>query len=94
MKLIKIIPSPKAASKYMAVFLTDFGEKIVYFGAKGYEDFTTSGDEAKKAAYLKRHEPRENWNNPYTAGALARWILWNKPTIKASISDYKKRFKL
>jgi len=25
---------------------------------------------------------------------LARWILWNKPTIKESIKDYKKRFNL
>ena len=25
-------------------------------------------------------------------GALSRWILWNKPTLKASIADFKKRF--
>jgi len=25
---------------------------------------------------------------------LSRWILWNKPTLKASISDFKKRFDL
>ena len=25
-----------------------------------------------------------------SAGALSRWILWNKPTLKASIDDYKK----
>lgn len=95
MKLISIKPSPKADKKMMAIFLTDFGEKIVHFGAKGYEDFTTTGsDEAKKAAYIKRHEVREDHTNPYTAGALSRWILWNKPTIKASITDYKKRFSL
>jgi hypothetical protein len=29
-----------------------------------------------------------------SAGALSRWILWNKPTLAASIKDYKKRFGL
>jgi hypothetical protein len=27
-----------------------------------------------------------------TAGTLALYILWNKPTIKESIKDYKKKF--
>ena len=29
-----------------------------------------------------------------TAGSLSRYILWNKPTLKGSISDYRKRFNL
>jgi len=29
-----------------------------------------------------------------SAGALSRWILWNKPTIEASKADFKKRFNL
>jgi hypothetical protein len=36
----------------------------------------------------------ENWNKPDTRGALARWVLWNKPTLKESIDDFKKRFNL
>jgi hypothetical protein len=94
MKLISIKPSTTANKKMTAIFLSDAGTRIVHFGQKGAQDFTTSGDEAKKAAYLKRHQPREDWNNPITAGALSRWVLWNKPTIKASIADYKQRFKL
>jgi len=94
MKLISIKPSTRADKKMMAIFLSDFGEKIVHFGAKRYDDFTTSLSQEKKDAYIKRHEVREDHKNPYTAGALSRWILWNKPTIKASITDYKKRFKL
>lgn len=94
MKLISIKPSTTANKKMTAIFLSDAGTRIVHFGQKGAQDFTTTGDEAKKAAYLKRHQPREDWNNPITAGALSRWVLWNKPTIKASIADYKQRFKL
>ena len=33
----------------------------VHFGATGYQDFTSHGDEDRKAAYLRRHESRENW---------------------------------
>ena len=94
MKLIRIEQSKVPGKKMTAIFLSDAGPTMIHFGAKGYGDYTTTGDEAKKEAYLKRHKPREDWNNPYTAGALSRWILWNKPTIKASIADYKQRFKL
>jgi len=68
--------------------------KTTHFGAVGYTDYIKSGDEEKKKLYLNRHEKRENWNNPTSAGALSRYILWNKSTLKASIADYKKHFKL
>ena len=29
-----------------------------------------------------------------TAGALSKWILWNKPSLTGSFADYKRRFKL
>jgi hypothetical protein len=36
----------------------------------------------------------ENWRDPTTPGALSRWVLWNKPSLKGSIADFKKRFHL
>lgn len=75
----------------------DKKEIIVSFGAKGYDDYTTTPAderEEKKKLYLARHKAREDWNNPITPGALSRWILWNKKTLKASITDFKKRFDL
>jgi len=68
--------------------------KNVNFGLKGGSTFIDHGDEEKKKNYLARHKVNENWNDPTTAGALSRWILWNKQTLKASIEDFKKRFKL
>jgi hypothetical protein len=91
MKLTKISPSPVASKKYRAVF--DDGTHTD-FGASGFTDFTLSRDERRKALYLARHEKNENWNDPKSAGALARWILWNKPTLTESIADYRKRFHL
>ena len=67
-------------------------KKTVHFGAKSYSDFTIHKDIERKKRYLLRHKKKEDWNNPLTAGALSRFLLWNKPTLAASIKDYKKRF--
>ena len=87
-KLLSIVPSPITGKKYSATF--DNG-KHTDFGDSNYSDFRIHKDTKRKAAYISRHT-NENWNDPTTAGALARWILWNKPTLTESISDYKKRF--
>ena len=67
---------------------------IVHFGATGYQDFTEHGDEKRKASYLARHEARETWTlqGIKSAGFWARWILWNKRSLTASIADVNKRF--
>lgn len=93
-KLIGIYNSEKSSKKYDAVFNVNGHAKIVSFGAKGYSDFTLHGDEDRKERYLKRHENREDWKNPLTPGALSRWILWNKPTLKASVLDFRRHFNL
>ena len=90
-KLIKIIKSPNSVKKYRAIF--DDGTKTD-FGASGYEDFTTHGDVNRRDRYDMRHKKHENWNDFRSAGSLAKYILWNKPTLSASIDDYKKRFNL
>lgn len=94
MKLISIKPSTKSDKKMMAVFENNGRTKTVHFGSKGMDDFTKTRDEEQKKRYLARHRANENWNKPDSAGALSRWILWNKPTRQASIADFKKRFNL
>lgn len=79
--------------KYRAVFQLPNGrQKTTYFGARGYEDYTMHKDKERMKRYLTRHKARENWGDPTTPGALSRWILWNKPSLRASIQDYAKRF--
>ena len=90
-KLISIKPSSRKDKKYMALFSDG---TIIHFGQHGYDDYTIHRDKRRKALYLKRHSPRENWDDFRTAGALSRWILWNRPTIDSSMLDYKKRFDL
>jgi len=93
---VEIKPSTQKTKKLMAIFYDDNGKKIktTHFGSAGMSDYTIHKDKERKERYLDRHRKRENWNDYMSAGSLSRWILWNKPTLKASIADYKKRFKL
>jgi len=95
MKLISITTSSNPEKKYMAKFKMDTGrEKTVHFGQKGARDFIKTKDPELKKAYIARHKVNENFNDPTTAGALSRWILWNKPTLRGSITDFKRKFNL
>jgi len=85
-----LIKSPNADKKYRAVFSD--GKKID-FGATGYTDYTLSGDKEKRARYLTRHRGNESWNNPRSAGALSRWILWGDSTsIQQNLASFKSKF--
>jgi hypothetical protein len=80
--------------KFDAVFVKSDGREIVTpFGQRGYSDYTKHKDVTRRTRYLNRHRGMgENWNDPTSAGALSRWILWNKPSFKGSVADFKKRF--
>ena len=90
---------PRTNHKYKAIFYDINKKKIktIQFGQKGALDFTkhkAEDREARKKAYIIRHEKREDWTNPLTAGALSKYLLWNLPTLKESWADYKKRFNI
>jgi hypothetical protein len=95
MKLKTVRRSHRPEKKWDAIFEKDNGkEKVVSFGAAGMSDYTKHKDKTRKQRYLKRHgHMGEHWQQADTPGALSRWILWNKPSFKASLADYKKRFK-
>lgn len=94
---VEITKSDLSGKKMKAVFYKHVGGpkiKTIHFGQAGASDFTKNKDEERKKSYLDRHRKNENWNDYMTAGSLSRYILWNKPTLSASIADYKKRFNL
>jgi len=102
LKLIAIKKSQKKDKKLDAIFEKDGKEKIVSFGSSGYTDFTKlphdkenkEKSEARKDLYIKRHQKRENFNDPLSKGALSRYVLWSKPTLEQGIKEYKKKFNL
>ena len=91
MKLLSVKKSNRKGKKLMAEF--DDGTTS-HFGFLGSSTYIDHKDDKKKDAYIARHKVNENWNDPKSAGALSRYILWNKTTQSASISDFKKRFNL
>ena len=97
-KFVKLSRSPNPEKKWR-VRLYDASEDKeahVDFGAKGYDDFTIHGDNKRKMNYIARHSAREDWKRSglLTAGFWSRWVLWNLPTIEASLADTLKRFDL
>jgi hypothetical protein len=96
-KFSQILKATNGKNKYTMILYDVARKKIstTHFGAVGYEDFISSGgDIQRKMSYLARHKNNENWDNPATSGACARWILWNKTTLSASYKDYRSRFGL
>jgi len=97
---VTIRPSPRASKKLVATFYDDDGSRVksVHFGAAGYQDYIRySRDQPaiaskRRLAYIRRHRKREDWRDPMTAGALSRWILWEKKTLPAATRKYKVLF--
>jgi len=83
--------SDKPEKKY---YIITKSEKKIYFGQANASDFTLHKNEARKQLYINRHKNNENWTKSGidTAGFWSRWLLWNKPSIKESYEDIKKRF--
>lgn len=109
-ELVSLKPAKQSDKKYQVVLIIDGTEKKISFGAKGYRDFTLINKPSSKFyisdkkernkvrdAYIKRHaRMNENWKKSGidTRGFWSRWLLWEKPTITASLSFIKKKFNL
>jgi hypothetical protein len=97
---VKFKKADDGIHKMTALFYKDAKTKTIHFGAKGYGDYIKyykqdkNLAEIKKKNYIARHSVNENYKDPMLAGTLARYILWNKPTIEQSIKDFKSRFNL
>ena len=85
-----VIQKSKTKGKKLDAIIN--GKQKVSFGATGYSDFTKHKDEERKERYIARHKVNQDWKDPKTAGFYAKNILWNKPTIEASVKDTNKKF--
>jgi hypothetical protein len=95
MKLLKITVSKNSKKRYSAHFKKDDGKiKVVSFGSPDHDNFTIHKNEKRKRAYLARHKKDLRTNDPTRAGYLSYYLLWNKPTLRQSIQDFKQKFNL
>ena len=85
-----LVKSNKLHKKYDVI--NENGKKIS-FGDDRYTDYTINKNDKQKELYLNRHKT-EDWTNLNKAGAWSRYILWNRKTLKASIKDMEKLFKI
>ena len=93
---------PGSPKKYVAVFqVVGVSDVRVPFGQRGSMDYIKwykqKGPKVaaeRRRAYLVRHAEREDWGNPLTAGALARWLLWELPDFSEAAAAFARRFGL
>ena len=99
---VTIKPSTRKDKKFMAQFKDASGRRIktTHFGGAGCMDFIKYSKldpthaKQKRLQYIKRHRVRESWRDPTAAGTLSRYILWEKPTLNASLKKYRMMFRL
>jgi hypothetical protein len=92
-KLI-LMYSPIQSKKYRVIFPNS---SYLDFGATGYYDFITYNlhfgkrvADIHRERYIARHEPREDWTNPYSAGFWSRFLLWEKRSLKSAIRNIER----
>ena len=85
-----IQPSTRKGKRFMATYANG---KVVHFGSSVGKAYIDHGDKAKRKAYLERHEPRENWNDPFSPGSLSRYLLWGDSTsLNANHVAFMRKF--
>ena len=95
MKLLSIVRYKGPSKKlYTAKFeMGDGTTRTTHFGSQG-ASFIDHGDVQKRHAYIARHTVNEDWSDPRSAGALSRYILWEKKSLNDATRAYKERFNL
>lgn len=86
---------PDSPKKWVVRVPTSSGRgKVVLFGARGYEDFTTHHDVERRERYRTRHQ-RDRLDDPYAPGFWSMWALWGESddldtAFAAAVSKAKK----
>jgi hypothetical protein len=86
---MRLIKATDRIHKWVAEF--DDGTQTK-FGSFGMDDYTLTHDMGQRVRYRERHKKDLDTHDPKRAGYLSWFILWNLPTIEASLRDYKRRF--
>jgi hypothetical protein len=85
-----IEPSTRKDKRFMATYANG---KVVHFGQANGKTYIDHGDKVKRENYLLRHKKRENWNDPFSAGSLSRYLLWGDTTdLETNHQAFMKKF--
>lgn len=88
--------SDNPKKKYMVSFINPKSGrmKTIHFGAKGMSDYTIHKDDERKQRYIDRHQKNEDWTDLTKSGTWSRFLLWGEKTLKKSIKEMEKKFKI
>jgi len=90
--MLKCIEEVNESKRFKAYFkdgtITRFGQTNPKTGT-----FIDHKDKTLKRNYIKRHLKDLDTNDYTRAGYLSLFLLWDKPTLKESITAYNKRIK-
>ena len=85
-----IEPSTRKGKRFQATYLNG---KVVHFGQAGGSTYIDEGNVLKRDGYLARHKKNENWNDPFSAGSLSRYLLWGDSTdLETNHQAFMKKF--
>lgn len=69
--------------------------KTIHFGAKNGTTYIDGATADQRKNWIARHRVRENWNDPRTAGALSRYLLWgDSRSLDKNHSRFMDRFSI
>jgi hypothetical protein len=84
--------STRKGKRFMATYKNG---KVVHFGSDVGSTYIDEGDVLKRDNYIKRHSVREDFNNPYSASALSRWLLWgDSKSLDLNHKAFMRQFKV
>lgn len=86
----------KSTRKNKKYDLLDCNKKyLLSFGDNRFQDYTIHKDQTRQQRYISRHGKEDHSaKNVISAAFMSRWILWNLPSLTASIRDVNKRFNI
>lgn len=90
-KVIKVKKLTRGNKKYEITFDKNGKKYTRRFGSRGMSDYTIHKDKERRERYISRHKKDLRTGDPMRPGFLSMYILWNKPSFKASLADYKRR---
>lgn len=95
MKLVSV-KRVGGVKEFVAVFeRSDGRSKTTRFGTAS--NYVSNPDKTKedRKNYIARHRVNENFNDPSSAGALSRWLLWGESrSLEKNIRAFKNKFNL
>lgn len=88
----KVIKSPRSNKRYRVIMGSGDDQHSHDFGSPTAQTYVDGASEQKRQNYLKRHRANEDWSNIHSAGFWARYLLWEKRTLREAARYIQRNF--